>query len=44
MEQTLQPNKGKQLAVEINGESFARYPIRTHVVTPGEDLMKIIKY
>ncbi|MCX6723372.1 MAG: coenzyme F420-0:L-glutamate ligase, partial [Candidatus Staskawiczbacteria bacterium] len=41
--QTLQPNKGKQLIVEINGESFARYPIRTHVVTPGEDLMKIIK-
>jgi len=43
MEQTLQPNKGKQLTVEINGESFARYPIRTHVVTPGEDLMKLIK-
>lgn len=43
IEQALQPNKGKQLIVEINGESFARYPIRTHVVTPGEDLMKIIK-
>ena len=42
-EQTLQPNKGKQLTVEINGETFARYPIRTHVVTPGEDLMKLIK-
>ncbi len=42
-EQTLQPNKGKQLTIEINGESFARYPIRTHVVTPGEDLMKLIK-
>jgi F420-0:gamma-glutamyl ligase-like protein len=43
MEQTLQPNKNKQLTVDISGESFARYPIRTHVVTPGEDLMKIIK-
>jgi hypothetical protein len=41
--QTLQPNKGKQLNVDVNGESFARYPIRTHVVTPGEDLMKIIE-
>jgi len=41
--QTLQPNKGKKLTVDIDGEFFARYPIRTHVVTPGEDLMKIIK-
>lgn len=40
---SLQPNKGKQLVVNINGESFARYPIKTHVVAPGEDLMKLIK-
>lgn len=41
--QTLQPNKGKQLIVDVGGESFARYPIKTHVVTPSEDLMKLIK-
>ena len=41
--QIIQPNKGKKLTVDINGESFARYPIKTHVVAPGEDLMKIIK-
>lgn len=41
--QNLQPNKGKQLIISVNGESFARYPIRTHVVQPGEDLIKIIK-
>ena len=41
--QTLQPNKGKELIVEVDGKKFARYPIKTHVVQPGEDLMKIIK-
>jgi len=41
--QTLQPNKGKQLIVEFDGKKFARYPIKTHVVQPGEDLIKIIK-
>jgi hypothetical protein len=41
--QTLQINKGKQLVASVNGESFARYPIKTHVVTPGEDLAKIIE-
>ncbi|MDO8486474.1 MAG: coenzyme F420-0:L-glutamate ligase [Candidatus Staskawiczbacteria bacterium] len=42
-DQFLQPNKGKQLIINVNGESFARYPIKTRVVMPGEDLIKLVK-
>ncbi|WP_165142975.1 coenzyme F420-0:L-glutamate ligase [Microbacterium endophyticum] len=31
-------NEGKALTVQIDGESFARIPIRTRVVMPGDDL------
>ena len=40
---TMEPNKGKNLIINVNGESFARYPIKTHVVMPGEDLIKLIE-
>jgi hypothetical protein len=39
----LSPNKGKQLAITVNGISWERYPIKTHVVLPGENLTDIIK-
>ena len=39
----LQPNKGKKIIINVEGQSFARYPIKTHVVQPGEDLIKLIK-
>ncbi len=32
------PNDGKALTVTIDGSSFARLPIRTRVVMPGDDL------
>jgi len=41
--QFLPPNKGKNLVINIGNESFARYPVKTHIITPGEDLIKIIK-
>ncbi|WP_167050333.1 coenzyme F420-0:L-glutamate ligase [Microbacterium halimionae] len=31
-------NEGKALTVDVDGESFARIPIRTRVVMPGDDL------
>lgn len=38
-----QPNKDKNLTITAQGQSYARYPIKTHVVTPGENLAEIVK-
>jgi len=32
------PNEGKSLTIEVDGRSFQRIPIRTHVVMPDDDL------
>ena len=36
------PNAGKNLNIIVNGISYARYPIRTHVVTVGDTMEKIL--
>ncbi|HKP08915.1 MAG TPA: coenzyme F420-0:L-glutamate ligase [Microbacterium sp.] len=36
-------NDGKALTVQIEGSSFARIPIRTRVVMPGDDLDSFVK-
>ena len=35
---TAEANAGKALVVDVGGESFARIPLRTRVVMPGDDL------
>ena len=40
---SLQPNPGKQLTVELGGAAYARYPIRTKLVTAGDDIVAIVK-
>ncbi|NPA80266.1 MAG: F420-0--gamma-glutamyl ligase [Thermotogae bacterium] len=37
----LQPNPGKSLTIDVDGEIWARYPIRTHVIRPGEDIVGV---
>ncbi|MDZ8172797.1 coenzyme F420-0:L-glutamate ligase [Microbacterium xanthum] len=37
------PNDGKALTTTVDGTSFARVPIRTRVVMPGDDLDAIIQ-
>ena len=37
------PNDGKALTTTIDGEAFARIPIRTRVVMPGDDLEEFIR-
>jgi len=38
------PNKGKNLIVEVNGRRFARYPIKTKLITPNDkDILKIVE-
>ncbi|MDD2731659.1 MAG: coenzyme F420-0:L-glutamate ligase [Candidatus Pacebacteria bacterium] len=40
----LQPNLGKNLTIEVSGKKYARYPIRTHLITPSDkDLAEIVK-
>lgn len=38
------PNPNKKISIQVNGEKFARYPIKTHLVTPNDknpaDLIK----
>lgn len=36
------PNDGKALTVTIEGTTFARIPIRTRVVMPGDDLDEVV--
>jgi len=38
------PNPGKNLIIEVNGKKYARYPIRTHLITEKDkDYSEIIK-
>lgn len=37
------PNPGKELTRSFAGQVWARYPVRTHVVQPGEDIAAIVK-
>ena len=40
----LQPNKNKQLLIEVDGRSFARYPIKTKLITPQDkNIVSIVK-
>lgn len=37
-------NPGKKLIIEINGEKYARYPVKTNLITPKDkNLIEIIK-
>jgi hypothetical protein len=40
---TIQPNLHKKLAITVNGVDYNRYPIKTHVVTGGENVTDLIK-
>lgn len=40
---TREANEGKALVVEVDGTSFARIPIRTRVVMPGDDLDALLR-
>jgi F420-0:gamma-glutamyl ligase-like protein len=39
----LKPNTGKNLAIALSGGSYARLPIRTHIVTAGDTMSDIVK-
>ena len=40
----LSPNNGKNLIIEINGKKYARYPVKTKLITPEDkDISKIVE-
>ena len=41
MEAALQANEGKSLTIEVDGVSYARIPIKTHVITDADKLADV---
>jgi len=42
-ENPLQPNAGKSLLREVRGVSYARHPVKTHVVTDADSIAAIVE-
>lgn len=40
---SVQPNEGKRLTIEIDGATYARYPLRTPLVSSGDDVVAIVR-
>jgi len=41
--QELKANKGKKINIEVNGKSYARFPISTHIIKPTDPIVGTIK-
>lgn len=41
--ETIIPNNGKNLDIEISGKKYQRFPVKTHVIMAGEDIVSIVK-
>jgi len=39
----LKPNPGKNLTIEVDGRVWARYPVRTHVIKAGENVVEVVE-
>lgn len=39
----LNPNPGKNLTITVNGTTYERYPVKTHVVKIGDNLTEILR-
>lgn len=40
---TPSPNEGKRLIIEVDGKKYARYPIKTRLVTDKDDIIDVVK-
>ena len=43
MENDLKANEGKNLYINVNGHRYARFPVRTHVITKDDNIVDICK-
>lgn len=39
----LKPNSGKNLYIEFNGRKYARFPIKTHIITKSDDIIEVCR-
>jgi len=39
----LQPNEGKSLTIPVSTETYARFPVKTHIITDKDDIMDVVK-
>jgi len=39
---TFSANPGKNLIIEADGKKYARYPIKTHILTPKDDMPEVV--
>jgi len=39
----LAPNPGKNLIIQIDNKKYARYPIKTHIITPEDEMMEVVE-
>ena len=39
----LKPNPGKNLTIKVGGKAYARYPIKTQLVTADDDIVEVVK-
>lgn len=40
--ENLQPNEGKSLTIEVDGEVYCRFPIKTHVITEHDKIADVV--
>src|SRR3990167_1216169 len=37
------PNAGKKIEIEVQGTTMLRFPIQTHIIMSGEDILEVIE-
>jgi len=37
------PNKGKKIPINVGNENFARFPVKTHVITDKDNIVEVVK-
>lgn len=42
-QQQLKSNPGKKLYIVVGGKKYARFPIKTHVITAKDDIVKVVE-
>jgi hypothetical protein len=43
MLEQIQPNPNKRLYIDMEGKTYARYPIKTHLISKGDDITEVVK-
>ena len=43
MENNNQPNKGKNIRISFDGQSYERIPVKTHIITDKDNIVEVVK-